>query len=398
MRNRTERILTQPATWLVLKLAVIFSVFSQIETIERFARPGMYALWIAVPAVWCMRNRGKLRIARFTQKYIIAFALFCLLCGLAGIHAKSHFSANYLRVLVAPLLVTVAGDLCAEEDDRLFQQIGRIYLVCALIFAFWVQRTYIPSYDFWLNSRIYLFQEKNSAGQVWVSAILISVLLVDKKNTARKVLTYIACGYLLIMVGICQCRTSLLGLAAAILLYAISRSKRKGRMILIIAAIAAALWLIPAARAFIRQALLLNKYAGADLNTFSSGRLVKYGNALRSFLSSPVIGVGKYYVDSSYLLILAESGVVGFIIIEWIWMTRIVQNYQYRGEGRNKTFLLMMTSFYIVESLLEGFPPFGPGVSSFMFWFFSSVLINRAHPERIPDTADPQTAPALCRR
>lgn len=32
--------------------------------------------------------------------------------------------------------------------------------------------------------------------------------------------------------------------------------------------------------------------------------------------------------------------------------------------------------FYLVESMLEGQPPFGPGVSSFMFWMLSEIKVG----------------------
>ena len=44
---------------------------------------------------------------------------------------------------------------------------------------------------------------------------------------------------------------------------------------------------------------------------------------------------------------------------------------------------MCLTMFYFIESVLEGYPPFGPGVSSFMFWFLSVTFVdNKA--EKIP--------------
>ena len=86
-------------------------------------------------------------------------------------------------------------------------------------------------------------------------------------------------------------------------------------------------------------------------------------------------------MDCSYILILAESGLLGLIIVEWVWFKKITMCFGYSGEPKAKTFLFMMTVFYIIESILEGYPPFGPGVSSFMFWFLSSQLINQSYRE-----------------
>ena len=79
-------------------------------------------------------------------------------------------------------------------------------------------------------------------------------------------------------------------------------------------------------------------------------------------------------MDCSYILVLAELGIVGFILVELIWFTRAVLNIK-KVTGNNRgTFLLCLTVFYLVESVLEGYPPFGPGVSSFMFWFLSAAF------------------------
>lgn len=375
-----ERRETRGIAWLlalfVLELAVVFSVFSQIDALEQFARPAMYAAWLLVLLMGIVKNRGRIPLRGFTLRFFLAYLLFLGLCVVTGLVDSRHLSANYMRVLLVPLLVTFAGDLYADEDRALWNRIGKLYLVCSVIFAVWVQRTYFPSYASWLKANNYLFAEKNSAAQIWVSAIMISVFLMDHRGAFEKWMIYLACAYLLIMTGISQCRTAILGVAVSLTAFSVSRAQKKGRWILLIALVVLAVWMIPAARQFINQALFLDKYDSADLNTFSSGRIARYQMAFQKIQSSPFIGVGKYYVDCSYILILAESGILGFLFIEWIWLKKIVLCLRYRGDARSRSFLFLMTVFYLVESVLEGYPPFGPGVSSFMFWFLSAMVIN----------------------
>ena len=385
MEKKEVRGITGQLACLVLELSVVFSIFSQLGAVERFARPAMYAGWILVLIMGIAKNQGKIPVNRFTLRFVAAYVLFLGMCMVAGMVDSKHLSANYVRVLLVPLLVTFAGDMFANEGRTRWNRIGRIYLICSVIFAIWVQRTYFPSYSSWLKTKIYLFTEKNSAAQIWVSAILVSIFLLDYRNALEKVLIYLACAYLLIMTGISQCRTAILGLAVSIAVVSVSRAKNKGKWIVLIAIVVVVAWMIPATHRFIEQALFLNKYDGADLNTFSSGRIVRYQIAFQKFLSSPFIGVGKYYVDCSYLLILAESGIVGLLLIEWIWLKKIIICFRYRGDYRSRIFLFMITVFYMVESILEGYPPFGPGVSSFMFWLLSAVLVNG---QRYPELRD----------
>lgn len=378
MVRRTVKRSTLSLPGIALELAIIFSVFSQITSIESIARPGMYAMWLLVLVLGVAKHRGKVQLTAFSQRFILAYTFFCLFCIVIGFFDIVHLSANYIRVLFVPLLVTIAGDMYADESNNLFNRIGRLYLICAVIFAFWVQRTYFPSYNVWLSTRVYLFTQKNSAAQIWVAAIFISIFLLTYRSTFERNLIYLSCAYLLLVTGLSQCRTALLGIATAIIAFAVSRAKNKVKWILLMSTAVVMVWCIPVTRGFIEQALFLNKYAGADLNTFSSGRIGAFETAFKSILTTPIIGVGRYYVDCSYILILTESGVIGFALIEWIWIEKIVRCFRYQRENMTRIFLFMMTIFYIVESIFEGFPPFGPGVSSFMFWFMSSLLMNKA--------------------
>ncbi len=371
-----------------MELTVIFSVFSQLNTVEQIARPAMYAAWILTLFVGVVKNQGKVLLSGFTVRFCAAYILFIGLCAVSGLVDSKHLSANYIRVLLIPLMVTYAGELYASEDHALRNQIGKIYLICSVIFAIWVQKTYFPSYAFWLKSKVYLFAQKNSAAQIWVSAVLISVLLLDYRNKIEKILIYFACAYLLFMTGISQCRTAILGLIVSAVAFSVSRAEEKRKWILLIALVMIAAWMIPASHQFIEQALFLNKYDGAGLNAFSAGRIDYYRMAIRKIQSSPFFGVGKYYVDCSYLLILAESGIVGFVLIEWIWAKKAIQCFHYRGENKSRAFLFVITVFYLVESVLEGYPPFGPGVSSFMFWLTSSVLIKQNAGSELLEDAD----------
>ena len=359
------------ATNVLFVVAIICSVFSQITPISFFTRPAMYVAWSFV-ILWEIVNKsGKLYISGFSRRFIVMFLFFFCFCLFSGL----YLNTNYIRIMVVPLMVSFASDNMRVQKKTLdFYAI--VYSVCAVIFGIWVHFTYFRSYSSWLTTQVYLFSSKNSAGQIWCSAILIILFFIDYSNKKEKILGYITVAYLIFLTGISQCRTSILGLITAFSAYAISKSKHKIRWLSLLIAVVIIAWQIPISRQFIEQSLFLNKYAGTDLNTFSSGRFFLYKKALSQFLESPIIGVGQYYVDCSYLSILTESGIVGFLLVESIWFTKISQCFHFCGEKNLEAFLYTITVFYIIESLLEAFPPFGPGVSSFMYWLLSAYIIN----------------------
>lgn len=364
-------------TWLFLELAIVVSVFSQIELISEVMRPSMYAVWILVILWGVVKNNFSIRFSSFTKKFIVPYVAFCSFCLIIGQFDETYLSARYLRVLTVPLLVTIAGDMYANMDLALLNRIVKLYLICSVIFAFWVQGTYFASYSAWLSAETYLFEQKNSASQIWCAAIFVAVFLIEYRSKIEKYVAYAGCFYLFVMTAVCQCRTSILGVAAAVVAYTISRSKNKIPLILVLMSLAIAAWFIPFTREFFEQAFLLNKYEGADLDTFSSGRLGAYETAFSYIWESPIIGVGHYYVDCSYISILVETGLVGFFLIEFVWVNKMLGCYRFNSESKAKIFLFFITTFYVVESLLEGYPPFGPGVSAFMFWFVTAIIINK---------------------
>ena len=89
--------------------------------------------------------------------------------------------------------------------------------------------------------------------------------------------------------GISQCRTAVLALAVALVCYILLKSKHKVRWSFFTLIIVLFLWNNSVTRRFIDQALLLTKYAGADINTFSSGRLDGWDRALATFAKSPFL-------------------------------------------------------------------------------------------------------------
>ena len=191
-----------------------------------------------------------------------------------------------------------------------------------------------------------------------------------------KAVVLLTCIYLLLVLWLSQCRTAILAIVLIVLYNFIFNAKHKFIYILFFTAIVILCLCNKTISTFLEKALGLNNYIGADLDKFSSGRLSLYKQALNIFMQSPIIGVGQYYVDCSYLSILCESGIIGFILIEGIWGYRVILNFRYgiKNKDRYGHLMISLTIFYLIESLLEAFPPFGPGVASFMFWTICSIM------------------------
>lgn len=356
----------------LLQLTIVVTIFSQMEVFSAIFRPLMYAFWLLLLGYSLAVNKGRICVSSFTASFLFCYGIFALFCLLQAWLKPDYDVASYLNIMLIPLMVSIVSNLLNQKLSKDYLvSICKTYVVCALIFAAYINITFFASYQAWLASKQYLFASKNSAAQIWCTAILI-IYYVILPVAKRKYLWYVSGGYLLVLCGLSQCRTAILGLACVVIYNILIYSKHKAKWIFLICFAICGLLVFSETRQFISQVFLINKYAGADLNTMSSGRLGLYAKAIDTFLASPFVGVGRYYVDCSYIYILAESGMIGFLLIEYVWIKRIISNLRQKYSLYARPHMLMsFVIFYFIESLLEGQPPFGPGVSSFMFWFLS---------------------------
>lgn len=368
----------------LLYLTVILTVLSQIDVIAHFTRPSMYASWTLLTASVLILKRGKIRCSRFLRVFFVNYFLYVLFCLITTSLGYDHLSSQYLRIMLVPFFITVLGNLFQDIlDDTSICKMCKLYVISALIYAVYINATYFSSYQTWLNSNIYVFASKNSAAQIWFVAIF-TILFIIVPNCVSKI-RYLWFGiafYFIVISSMSQCRSALLGMVFVVIYNVLIHSKHKVLWTIGIAGIAILLYSLPASSEFINQTLLLDKYANADLNTVSSGRLNYWSRALSVFNENStnfLIGTGNYYVDCSYLSVLTESGLIGFLLIEPIWFYRIASNFKMKEISfARDTLFSSMTVFYIVISFLEGFPPFGPGVCSFMFWMLCAIGDNKS--------------------
>ncbi|MCH5278295.1 MAG: O-antigen ligase family protein [Christensenellaceae bacterium] len=366
---------------LIIHLTIVITVLSQLESLRQSFRPLMYVMWFFLIGLGLIRNNKGVRITRTTKIFAIFYLLFFVFCLLATLITKrDYLSGSYLGTMIIPLAVSICMGIYSSDlsyEDIL--SLCKTFVIIALIYGIYVNAQYFPSYSSWLIQRRYIFASKNSAAQIWSVALFLSFFMPKLTKVKRSCLWYIICVYFVFICALSQGRTALLGITICSVIYVIVSSKHKIRWSIITCVIVVAALTQPEIRQFLDQALLITRYSGQGVNAFSSGRVNGYLKAIESILTYPFAGVGSYYIDCSYLMILAETGIIGFAIIETIWISRVVTNFRWKVKNNKsnwKKLVFLITIFYIVESILEGLPPFGPGVSSFMFWILCGATVD----------------------
>lgn len=373
-----DQVVRQFRTTVILySIAIVCCIMAQIEAISSVARIAMYAMWVLLAGYMILCRRGKIVLGSAGKLMLTLFALLAVICITLSIFQGTHLSSSYLAALPIPILVYVVSyNLMTGAMRESINKLAVVYIWCTVVLTVVLLVTYVPSYQAWLQAETYVMEQKNSAAQIFISAAFLAWFFIEKKTTYHKILYFIVGALLCMATTVFQCRTALLGLCLALGIYEIYYAKRKGLILFILVLAAGYCISNDTIWGFIQQALMVEKYTSADLNTISSGRLGFYSEALQAFESHVFFGTGFYRVDDLYICILAELGLVGMVCILPMWIQRIwltVRGMNNKEDRLRKT-LVLLTAFYFVESLLERLPPFGPGVCSVMFWILSAFL------------------------
>ncbi|MBM6774917.1 O-antigen ligase family protein [Olsenella profusa] len=375
--------LTDNKVCLAVAIGSFVTVIAQIDSRLSIAYT---TLWIVLVIYLCVHQRNDIRFSGMTFATVfiaVLLAVYCSCCYL--VFGEIGYLTGFFQLYLKCLLMYLIGTLCRNliSLDSGWTSIQIAYVLASCIYLCWALVSYFPGFSEWLSSMTYLFESKNSLGQiVGVAAIILLVNAFDESKQLRwQAFNLLISFSLSICSLLIQCRTAFLAICCAFVFLLVLRRKKK---LLLFACIVIILTLIFSSewREFFVHAFFLDKYEGADANAMSSGRLGLWEKALESINGRELFGLGDYYVDNMYINLLANLGIIGFFLLMGFWVPRVILNLS-RGsriEGIPKScrhlfrFLACLTVFYIVESLLEGFPPFGPGTCSFMFWILCGYL------------------------
>lgn len=364
--------------------ATFITVLSQISATDLTIAFG--GLWLLV-AIHIFKKAGGSTVLRgYSIFLLLSFLIYGSTCALLSIvFQEMGYVTGLFTLLVKICFVYMAGVALAVDGVQAasFKPIICTYVIVSLLYAVWVQVNYIPSLSVWMSNEEYLFPSKNSFGQIAGVAVCLLAFFPASRQWMNIVKIPVA-GYLLVLIAMAQCRTALVACFCAAVAYLAYH--RKWKLLAAIAlALVAVVILVPGIRSFIAHMFLLDKYEDASLNTMSNGRLELWSQALDEFAKSPIVGTGEYYVDNMYLNVLANSGLIGFVVFAGGFIARNVVNgkraHELMGQGAWASvfanLLLVLSVFYLVESLLEGHPPYGPGTCSFMFWMICGYVDER---------------------
>lgn len=373
---------------IVLNLAIITTVlsFSSNNTVSRVCSIIMYLFWAIIIVFKIMHQT--LKVNTFFKTMIIGYIvwyLFTKLFYMLNFYSSGGMGvASYLRHC---MIFYVIGLNYGNDDIKAIRKI----IVSFFIGQWLLMITLLPELSR-LVSDFYFNSAKNQTGQMLgIGSMLALFILPEFYNNVLVKLALMFSGVVsFIALVLLHSRTPIVALIViGVLLFLQKKNKNikdYAKVVII----------------FIVLVNIINQLGGLEyllepkgstanvnLNTVTSGRIDLYKIAIRDFINNPVWGIGAYaYIDNFILNILRSGGILlaillfplsyGKFISLYRKSTRILQKSELNDESVYMLFTLTkyMIVFYCVISLMEGYPPLGPGTSVFFMWIMLGIADN----------------------
>lgn len=384
-----------------LGLAIITSIlsFSVNSSISGICKYAMYLFWAIV--AYMLLKDGNLKTNEYIKKIAFTWAFWFIsakvFCFFDFYPSSGAGVASFLLFCSVFYFIGYNWELNGKTTIFL---IAIACLIGQIILMFTQFATLSDNTEYYLNG------EKNQMGQMIGIGIILEVFILPYflKKTVLRVACYIIGAVSLYTLMAIHSRTPLIAISIAAVLYFYNKKKVKRDYIIAIVIVIVLIltinymggvnYLIELFELEDTSISSIGSYDG--INGLLSGRLDNYKIALNDFIHSPLIGVGAYaYIDNFVFNVLRTGGLVSAFMlfpIAYGTIRRCSKNskefLQREDEQPQEKVLLFtilryLSIFYFVVSLFEGYPPFGPGASTFFFWLIIGMGDKAVEDEKI---------------
>ena len=385
LQTRDSLIITRES--FTMQMLVLVCFVTNLSQMTTFIDAGLSTViggiaWLICGS--CLLINGYFNLRKRSLTIIIVSCIFCFLVLLNFIITREDYWASaHIKSLVIALYVYFIG--CGLSSNISFKTFDRViwaYVISACIVAIDVYIRFFAS-GFDIASRIYVYDSKNSLSQILLTAIVLLVFGLNKKEKGLAIKWGIIIGLFLLLCAM-KSRATLLGFFAIYFFFLANRNIRKSiKICSIILVIGALVFIMTNASAY---KLIINDiiFAGrnaTNINDITSGRVYLINEALRLINDYLFFGVGSYYLDCYPIAVILQFGLLPGIvlcIVAVLPLFFIIREIRYSENSYNiyiSFFIIVVT--YLINGIFEALTPLGPGVKCYFLWLLYGILINR---------------------
>ena len=358
------------------------SVLSQIDFLSEvwLIRAAVILLWFMAFLFFAAKSRLKLqRETLFFLCPILIFDLLTFLTGLVKGNLSGYLCSPITYSANLSAFVFLTGSLAgAVSEKKLILTGAKVYVLCAIFISIY---TIITSFSgIWLSAETYVYSRKNSLAPIILTAVCCIMFLKIIKNVKLNTLLLVLfIGFMVLL----KSRASIIGLAAALVVWYVCVIKnRRKRLYIIIAVLLAVLLVlvIPALRELVIGNIIFNNRASLGVNEITSGRSEQFTLIfLANFPNAPFFGSGSTYIESLPLAALLSFGIVSALPLLIFAAVPLRTATLFKNGPVPQSYVLFLKAAsiaFLINCLFEERAPFGPGITYFFLWFTSGFFIG----------------------
>lgn len=310
--------------------------------------------------------------------YFFTFVMVILAFACQMATGYKYFGPDINNFAIA-LLVTIVSYIFWKQygSNYVMQNICIVVLICGTLLALQVYFDYLRDFD--ITEKSYAYDAKNSVGQILLCCATVIFMFYTPKDKRIKITSYLFAVVILIVMVETKSRATILSALYIAYYFTFKYVSKKIRIIIITLSIGAIAFIMLNETAYkiVMESIIYAGRDSSDINSLSSGRLLYFAIALKLIPQHPWFGSGDYYVDCMPLNILTEFGIVGITIVLTFLTFVFWQLWKKRKMDKIHTFTYVLFVSFLINSLLEAQPPFGPGMKCFIMWmYYGFTLAN----------------------
>lgn len=314
----------------------------------------------------------------FIDRRLLPVVLFPVFMGtyafmLQAVSGRCFLGMDIYNFAVCAFL-TVIGfaytRFVGERDYRRFaSQLAFCLTLLSVILALTITFRHLSHPDFTLYNSGYEFKNATAFAFTLVLAFVYSVW--SQQRRALKIFYVVSFIILTVAIALLRSRASYLCLAGLIcyMWAAIPHRKIKYEILAAGVILIGILLALRPTREFFLMNLIMGSRTLDNPDLFTSFRLSQMGEVTANMQGvSWIFGQGCIYLDCFPVKILLEYGALGFCAVAafLVWTGRqVFRAFRFRRSG---TALFILFWLCLLNSLLEAYPPFGPGLRCFLLW------------------------------
>lgn len=366
--------------YLYEKLTIVACFLCNLSQVPVLIGNGVLSLaytlcWIVLAGILAL---SRLKIKMSILILPILFDVYCLIFSVLE-NGKSYMASNlFIPINMSAFILLVGYWLGPYIDTVRFKRISKTFVISSLIVAIFLYFDVFRGVD-WAGAGGYLYASKNSAGQIFMTSIILIVFLHIKDH---KIVSCLVVGIYISLIVMMKSRATLLTLMIFVLYFILFVIRKPTyKMLLLVAIIIGVVVVFQndyLHELYINQ-ILLNNREITDISAVTSNRDLQWQVFIQNFQYYALTGTGGTYLEAMPLAVLMSYGILGGIPVLLFSLYPLyvgIKNVKKKEYRLMCTLIIAMGIMMWINGVFEEQSPFGPGVKCYFLWLTTGIFLG----------------------